>query len=65
MAAAETIHVRGEGGYVFAMDLPLPEALAKRLAAGELTRVNADGSPYTEPAPKRGSKAAQKSEETS
>jgi len=42
---AETIHVKGEGGMVFAMDLPLPEAIADRLAAGQLVRVNADGSP--------------------
>lgn len=44
----ETIHVRGEGGAVIAMDLPLPESIAERLAKGQLKRVNADGSPYTE-----------------
>ncbi|MCY0961567.1 hypothetical protein [Streptomyces sp. H27-H5] len=43
----ETIHVRGEGGAVIAMDLPLPEAIAERYASGLLVRVNADGSPHT------------------
>lgn len=45
----ETIHVRGEGGIVIAMDLPLHEAIANRLASGQLRRVEADGSPYTGP----------------
>ncbi len=44
---AETIHVRGEGGAIFAMDLPLPEPIAERLAKGQLKRVNPDGTPYT------------------
>ncbi|MGH3588603.1 MAG: hypothetical protein ACRDQ0_20025, partial [Pseudonocardia sp.] len=43
---AETIHVRGEGGHIFAMDLPLPEGIAERYERGLLARVNADGSPY-------------------
>ncbi|THA31789.1 hypothetical protein E6R18_15775 [Streptomyces sp. A1277] len=43
---AETIHVRGEGGAIFAMDLPLPEGIADRYERGLLVRVNADGSPY-------------------
>ncbi|MGW3936446.1 hypothetical protein [Streptomyces phaeochromogenes] len=43
---AETIHVRGEGGAIFAMDLPLPESIADRLASGLLVRVNEDGSPH-------------------
>jgi hypothetical protein len=47
---AETIHVRGEGGGVHAMDLPLPEPIQQRLATGQLTRVNPDGSSYTGPA---------------
>ncbi|MFJ9748876.1 hypothetical protein [Streptomyces chartreusis] len=48
----ETIHVRGEGGAIIAMDLPLPEPIAKRLERGQLARVNADGSPhYGAPAP--------------
>ncbi|MCG6499458.1 hypothetical protein [Kitasatospora sp. A2-31] len=44
----DTIHVRGEGGMVIAMDLPLPEPIAERLVKGQLTRVNEDGSPYVE-----------------
>lgn len=43
---AETIHVRGEGGVIFAMDLPLPEGIAERYERGLIVRVNADGSPY-------------------
>ncbi|WP_327268807.1 hypothetical protein OG233_14115 [Streptomyces sp. NBC_01218] len=45
---AETIHVRGEGGQVFAMDLPLPEGIADRYERGLLARVDADGTPYNE-----------------
>lgn len=59
---AETIHVRGEGGAVIAMDLPLPEAIAERYERGFLVRVNPDGSPYMgapapvqAPAPAKGS----------
>lgn len=44
---AETIYVRGEGGGIHAMDLPLPESIQQRLARGQLTRVNKDGSTYT------------------
>jgi len=48
---AETIHVRGEGGAIFAMDLPLPEGIAERYERGLLVRVHPDGSPYqAEPA---------------
>ena len=47
----ESIYVRGEGGSVFKMDLPLPEPIAERLTKGLLRRVNADGSPHTEPSP--------------
>ncbi|WP_198351703.1 hypothetical protein [Streptomyces typhae] len=44
---SEHIHVRGEGGQIIKMDLPLPEPIADRLTKGLLRRVNADGSPYT------------------
>ncbi|MFH8797059.1 hypothetical protein [Streptomyces sp. NPDC017941] len=44
---AHSIHVRGEGGQIIKMDLPLPEPIADRLTKGLLRRVNADGSPYT------------------
>jgi hypothetical protein len=46
---AETIHLRGEGGGIHAMDLPLPEPIEERLRKGMLQRVNEDGSLYTEP----------------
>lgn len=46
MAETETIYVRGEGGGIHAMDLPLPEPIQDRLARGLLRRVNEDGSPY-------------------
>lgn len=42
---AETIHLRGEGGHIFAMDLPLPEGIAERYERGLLVRVNPDGAP--------------------
>lgn len=47
---ADTIHVRGEGGMVIAMDLPLPGDIEKRMVRGQIVRVNPDGSPYTGPA---------------
>lgn len=48
---AETIYLRGEGGGIHAMDLPLPEPIQERLTKGMLQRVNEDGSPYREPEP--------------
>lgn len=45
--AAETIHVRGEGGSVIAMDLPLPHDIAARYDAGLIVRVNVDGSEWS------------------
>lgn len=55
---AETIHVVGEGGSVFAMDLPLPESIAQRLDTGQLRRVNADGSAFQEEEPEAKSSPA-------
>lgn len=43
---AETIYVRGEGGAIIAMDLPLPESIAERYERGLLARVHSDGSPF-------------------
>ncbi|MEU2077107.1 hypothetical protein [Streptomyces sp. NPDC013489] len=43
---AETIYVRGEGGAVIAMDLPLPESIQERYDRGLLQRVHSDGSPW-------------------
>lgn len=48
---AETIHVCGESGVVWEMDLPLPEGVAQRLDRGDLTRVNPDGSAVAVEAP--------------
>lgn len=56
---AETIHVRGEGGAVIAMDLPLPEAIQERFDRGFIQRVNEDGTPYAAaPAPARAASPA-------
>ena len=50
-AAKETGWFRLEGGTFQEMDLPLHEAIAARVAKGEIIRVaNADGGPWTEPA---------------
>jgi hypothetical protein len=57
---SEVIHVLGEGGAVFEMTLPLHPAIAKRYEAGDIVRVNPDGSLYTEdepPAPRRRTRA--------
>lgn len=40
---ADSIYVRGEGGMVIEMDLPLPDHIEHRLKAGHLRHVNADG----------------------
>lgn len=58
---SDVIHVRGEGGAVFRMALPLEPNVAKRFEAGEIVRVNPDGSEWTEPA-KRPRKPAAKND---
>ncbi|GAA1395164.1 hypothetical protein ACFQZ4_24155 [Catellatospora coxensis] len=45
----DTVHIRGEGGTVWEMDLPLSPDIQKRLNAGHITRVNPDGSRFAEP----------------
>lgn len=41
------IFIRGEGGSIFKLDLPLHEGVEARLASGAIVRVaNADGDPY-------------------
>jgi len=50
---SETVYMRGQGGAVWEMTLPLQPAMQKQYEAGDLVRVNPDGSPYEEPAPKR------------
>jgi len=42
----ETGFFRGAGGGIFEMSLPLPEIYEEQVTRGQLTRVNADGSPY-------------------
>lgn len=54
---SEVIHLRGEGGAVWEMTPPLEPDIAKRHAAGELVRVNPDGSEWSEVSPKRRSRA--------
>lgn len=44
----EQVHILGEGGSVFTMDLPLQEAIQDRLIKGYLKRVNPDGSPWSD-----------------
>lgn len=51
---SDVVFLRGSGGAVWEMTLPLSEHAQKQFDAGELVQVNADGSPYEEPpAPKR------------
>ncbi|MCU1408468.1 MAG: hypothetical protein JWM23_548 [Microbacteriaceae bacterium] len=45
---APHVFIRGEGGSIFKMDLPLHETIEDRLLKGYLTRVNEDGSSYVE-----------------
>lgn len=44
----DSIFVKGEGGSIIRMDLPLPEAIESRLLRGHLHRVDENGDPYTE-----------------
>lgn len=61
---SETIYMRGRGGAVWEMTLPLPEYIAKQYEAGDLVRVNQDGSPFTEDAPKPRSRRAKAAEDS-
>ena len=47
--APEVWLVRGEGGDIIPMSLPLGEGIAARIRSGACVRVNPDGSPWTEP----------------
>jgi len=42
----EIVHIRGSGGVIWPMSLPLHEGVADQVAKGEAVRVNADGSPW-------------------
>jgi hypothetical protein len=45
---SDTVHILGEGGGIFEMQLPLSEPIEDRLLKGYLRRVNADGTPFVE-----------------
>lgn len=45
---SKTVHILGEGGGIFEMQLPLSEPIQDRLTKGYLKRVNADGTPFVE-----------------
>ncbi|MGW9249747.1 hypothetical protein [Streptomyces badius] len=61
---AETIHLRGEGGHIFTMDLPLPEGIAERYERGLLVRVDSDGTPALPAAPAAGPDVPQGEEQS-
>lgn len=42
----EIVHIRGASGRIWALALPLQEAVADLVAKGEAVRVNEDGSPW-------------------
>jgi hypothetical protein len=44
----ETWFIRGEGGGIYEMSLPLHEVIAHQLLKGYSKRVNADGTDYVE-----------------
>jgi hypothetical protein len=44
---ADHVFVRGEGGTIFRLALPLHESITDRLTRGHLTRVNEDGTDWT------------------
>ena len=48
---SESIHILSEGGTVFELSLPLHEVVEGKLAKGQIRRVNADGTDYTEKVP--------------
>ncbi len=43
----DTIFVRGEGGSIFKLGLPLHEAMEDKLRKGQLVRVDQNGEPFT------------------
>lgn len=46
---ADTILVRGEGGSIFEMSLPLHEAIADKLRRGQITEVDGKGAKVQTP----------------
>lgn len=63
---AETHYYLGEGGAVWAHDLPLPEPIQEKVTKGYLRRVHSDGTPWVpgadEPAAQRPAQTAAKAE---
>jgi len=55
---SDVVYMKGQGGAVWKMTLPLQPAMQKQFEAGDLVRVNPDGSPYEEPQPARRRTAA-------
>lgn len=49
---ADTWFIRGEGGGIFEMSLPLHEVIAHQLLKGYAKRVNKDGTDWVEPEPR-------------
>lgn len=47
VVAPEVWYLRGEGGDIIAMELPLGEGIPGRLRSGAIARVNADGTQWT------------------
>jgi hypothetical protein len=45
---ADTHYYLGQGGAVWAYDLPLPETIEEKVTKGFLRRVQSDGSPWIE-----------------
>ena len=43
---SRTIHIRGEGGAIIEMELPLHETISDKLRQGHVSRVNPDGTPF-------------------
>ena len=47
---ADSWHIRGEGGTVYELSLPLHEVILHQLHKGSVKRVNKDGTDYVEKA---------------
>jgi hypothetical protein len=57
MSEPEVWHMRGEGGGIFEMTLPLDPNIEKRYLDGAIKRVNPDGSPWQGERPAKRSRA--------
>jgi len=59
---SDSVYIKGEGGSIIKMDLPLPAVIQQRLSKGYLQHVNADGTPYKEPVRSRPAVGAPKAD---